>query len=171
MRNYCITTNTNYASEASAALFATSLRFIWPYAFRDVFNHHAFTGRYSFSQAFDESFNSLSSWQWGPDSPLEPILPLPPELRLEDTNDQHTMALASVHANLGDKISGLSWEKETGSMADDDPFSCWPTMPQGESAQFNSSGPAIDTVVGPPDSELLFDHNNWDTLDLEWGVV
>ncbi|KAH7333523.1 hypothetical protein BKA65DRAFT_507981 [Rhexocercosporidium sp. MPI-PUGE-AT-0058] len=50
------------ASNQIAAVFVSSLRFLWPFDLGDAWTRNRHTGLYSYSQLFNEYFNDVRSW-------------------------------------------------------------------------------------------------------------
>ena len=160
-----IIARTHYASEASAALFAANLRFLWPYDLRDICMHYAWTDRYTFSQAFNESFNDLRSWPLLTDAGH--ILPWSPSLSLEGDLVQCTSTQCCLEGGAGQDFYEIRHDNERDSLTGGLKFRPWATMHLDESARLYGCSSAIETDV--PGAQLL-PNCSWDIDDPQWQV-
>lgn len=63
VRNHLITSKVVHISERDCITFAKNFRFLWSYELRDAFMKHRSTGLYTFSDAFDKSYNDLGNYR------------------------------------------------------------------------------------------------------------
>lgn len=57
----------DYCANEFWDLFATSLRVLWPFEFRDCYTHEVDTGLYKVSPQFEKRLCDIKSWAMGPD--------------------------------------------------------------------------------------------------------
>ncbi|KAK4935705.1 hypothetical protein LTR10_023288 [Elasticomyces elasticus] len=57
----------NYCQNEFWHLFCKSLRFLWPYEFRDCYTREVETGLYKISTNFDQRLTDIKCWTMGPD--------------------------------------------------------------------------------------------------------
>lgn len=57
----------DYCANEFWDLFATNLRVLWPFEFRDCYTHEVDTGLYKVSPQFEKRLTDIKSWTMGPD--------------------------------------------------------------------------------------------------------
>lgn len=63
VRKHLLTTGLKQCTDRGVLAFTESFRFVWPWELRDAYKINKTTGMYSFSEAFLESFNDISSFR------------------------------------------------------------------------------------------------------------
>jgi hypothetical protein len=67
LREFLILKAATDSPSHEAAVFATSIRFIWPFDLSDTWTRNIDTGFYSFSSLFNERFQNIRSWAMSPE--------------------------------------------------------------------------------------------------------